>query len=218
VKVHKYGDYDEYVREQSTANKLKLHSVWASPTELEIISRHVEQTIPNASFGICHGVRNGWEVQWLRDRLKIDIIGTELAETATNYPHVIQWDFHNTKEEWIGHCDIIYSNAWDHSYDPETCLDKWMSCLKPTGRCFIEWSEEASSKIDRVDCFGASKHECSQLISKKFDIEKVYSVPCTWREVVKRLFKLGKLRVEWRVARRVVFVVKHRNASDKSKS
>src|SRR5262249_44726855 len=110
--------------------------------------------------GVCHGVRNGWEVRKFRELLGINVLGTEISDTAKHYLGVIQWDFHRVKKEWLQNVDFIYSNALDHSYDPSFCLHQWMKCLKPTGRCFIQWTVfHSEGDIDGADCFGASFHE-----------------------------------------------------------
>jgi hypothetical protein len=46
-------------------------------------------------------------------------MGTEISDTAGQFPYTIQWDFHKTKAEWIDATDFIYSNCFDHSYDPQ---------------------------------------------------------------------------------------------------
>jgi len=175
MKLLKYKNYDDYVKTQTEANKAKLKGVWAVKREIITISKYIKRNIPDASFGICHGVRNGWEVEIFKSVLKVNVIGTEISETASQFENVIQWDFHKIKDEWIGNVDFIYSNSWDHSYDPPYCLDQWMRCLKPTGRCFIEWSIFHSDvDVSDADCFGASIYEYQQIISRKYVIKHIY--------------------------------------------
>lgn len=38
--------------------------------------------------------------------------------------------------------DFVYSNSFDHSYDPEKCLNAWMSCLKKGGICILEHTSQ----------------------------------------------------------------------------
>ena len=70
------------------------------------------------------------------------MIGTEISDTATQFPKTIQWDFHETKPEWLEATDFIYSNSFDHSYDPEKRLDAWMSCVRTGGLCILEHSDQ----------------------------------------------------------------------------
>ena len=80
------------------------------------------------------------------------MIGTEISPTATQFPNTIQWDFHDVKPEWISAADFIYSNSFDHSYDPEKCLSNWMSCIRSGGICVIEHTDlhgvQAANELD----------------------------------------------------------------------
>ena len=123
---------------------------------IEYISEYIFSSGLNPSFGICHGTRRGLEQKWFSECLKCDVIGTEISDTANDFPNTIQWDFHDVKEEWIGSVDFIYSNSLDHSYDPGACLRNWMSCLKPGGVCVLEHSEFHGIKgVSELDPFGA---------------------------------------------------------------
>ncbi len=84
-----------------------------------------------------------------------EVLGTEIADTALEFPHTLQWDMHEVKPEWRGSVDFIYSNSLDHSYDPRLCLNAWMGCLKPGGICVIEHSPQ-HEKSTELDPFGAS--------------------------------------------------------------
>jgi len=176
MKVYQYKDYDEYKRVQISGNKNKLDSCWARKDDIELLSDYIKYNIPSPKFGICHGTRNGKEQQWFREFLNIEVIGTEIAPTASQFPHTIQWDFHDVKDEWIGNVDFIYSNALDHSYKPSECLDTWMSCLKKDGCCVLEWTPEHDIST-RLDPFGATEEEYEEMIKKKYKItDKLESV------------------------------------------
>ena len=63
------------------------------------------------------------EQQYFKDsfsklNINVNVLGTEISSTATNYPNTIEWDFHDVKEEWVSNVDIVYSNSIDHSYKP----------------------------------------------------------------------------------------------------
>ncbi|MCH8042899.1 MAG: hypothetical protein IID44_04195 [Planctomycetes bacterium] len=181
MKLLRFNSYDEYVELQTETNKQKLGNVWVSDKELAVVARYIRQHVPGAAFGICHGVRNGYEVHRLRELLGIDVIGTELSETATEFEHVIQWDFHEVDEAWQGRVDLIYSNSWDHSYDPALMLDRWMSCLTPTGRCFLHWTPDHGERaVGGADCFGASLEELTQMAEEKYEVETVLKVKQWW--------------------------------------
>ena len=171
MKLYKHTNHDEYVKAQIVKNEKKINHIWVKTDEINMIVSQVKKNIPDFKFGICHGVRNAWEVQRLRKLLKIEIIGTEIAPSAKKFKHTIQWDFHDIKDEWKNSVDFIYSNSFDHSYNPEMCLDQWMKCIrKEVGICFIHWMSTNVNKIDAADCFGGSIKDYRNLINKKYII------------------------------------------------
>jgi len=107
----------------------------------------------------------GKEQEWFRKYLNCEVIGTEISPTAEHFPHTIQWDFHEAKDEWIDATDFIYSNSFDHSYDPEKCLNVWMSCVRTGGLCILEHSpEHGPSGTSELDPFGADIVQMPYLI------------------------------------------------------
>jgi len=167
--------YNEYKEAQIATNKRKFSHeyTWVSDQELRKIADYLKQNIPAVQFGICHGGRNGREVLQLRKYLAIDVIGTDIASTAEELPHVIVWDFHEVKPEWVDAVDFIYSNSFDHTYDPYYCLKQWMSCIKPGGMCLLHFFAphmDKSTKFDGADCFGASNKELKQLIKQSYEL------------------------------------------------
>jgi hypothetical protein len=167
MRLHKYKSYRQYARIQKKKNARCIDRTWATPAEMQVIADHVRAHLPDARFALCHGAKHGWEVEELRARLGIEVLGTDISPSAAKFAHVVQWDFHEVKDEWIGRADFIYSNALDHSYDPDRCLAAWTRCLRPRGLLFIEWSEwhgEEHSTPD--DPFGASLEEYRAMIAR----------------------------------------------------
>jgi hypothetical protein len=149
-------DYERYKTLQQNANKDNIEKVWAQEPNIEYLAHYIKKVIGQPKFGICHGTRRGVEQAWFRKHLNCEVIGTEISETASQFPNTIQWDFHDVKPEWRDAVDFIYSNSFDHSYDPEKCLNAWMSCVRPGGLCFIEHSSlHAQEGATEVDPFGA---------------------------------------------------------------
>tara|TARA_B100001094_G_scaffold216028_1_gene210156 strand:+ start:480 stop:1055 length:576 start_codon:yes stop_codon:yes gene_type:complete len=137
MKLYEYENYEEYVSEQTRANKLKLTNVWVQKNTMD----QIKQRVSNPKAIICHGTRNAKEQQYLQEIYgDIEIIGTEISETATQFDMTIQHDFHEQKEEWVDHFDILYSNSFDHSYDPWKCIKTWGEQLKTGGWAFLEMS------------------------------------------------------------------------------
>ena len=147
-------DYDKYRNVQIKANKKKIDKVAVLEENIAFLSDYVKGKLGDVQFGICHGTRRGKEQKWFGKYLDCEVIGTEISDTAKDFPNTIQWDFHDVKSEWIDSVDFIYSNSLDHSYNPEKCLDVWMSCLKNKGMCIIEHSSD-SEAARQMDPFGA---------------------------------------------------------------
>jgi hypothetical protein len=149
-------DYERYKQLQTAANKQNIEKVWAEEENIDFLSAYILHTIGQPTFGICHGTRRGVEQRWFKKTLRCEVIGTEISETAAEFPDTIQWDFHEVRPEWIDSVDFIYSNSFDHSYDPEKCLNVWMSCVRRGGLCILEHSSLHSQEgATEVDPFGA---------------------------------------------------------------
>jgi hypothetical protein len=149
-------DYERYRAVQISGNINKLDRVWAQEENIAFLSDYIVDVIGPPQFGLCHGTRQGKEQEWFRKYLGCEVMGTEISHTAEQFPHTIQWDFHETKPEWINAVDFIYSNSFDHSYDPEKCLNAWVDCVRIGGLCLIEHtSAHRASKSSELDPFGA---------------------------------------------------------------
>ncbi len=108
--------------------------------------------------GICHGVRNGIEVNLFNKLLNEDqesnlIIGTDISYTAIDFKNVIQLDFHIIKDEFVNNFDFIYSNSLDQSNNPEKALDSWVKCLKQDGLLFVDLGRGGKSHWALLDPF-----------------------------------------------------------------
>jgi hypothetical protein len=146
-------DRERYIQVQIAGNKEKLGQVWAIEENIAFVADYITTHLGPVEFGLCHGTRQGKEQEWFRKYLRCEVLGTEISDTAAQFPHTIQWDFHEVKPEWVQAVDFIYSNSFDHSYDPENCLKAWMSCLRKGGLCILEHSD-ASAMSTELDPFG----------------------------------------------------------------
>ncbi len=177
-------DYDNYRKIQEDGNKRKIDSVWVLEENIKFLVEYLNDRVSSIKLGLCHGTRRGKEQEWFKKYLKQDaqVIGTELSETAADFPDTIQWDFHNIKDEWIDSVDFIYSNSFDHSYDPEKCLNAWMSCIKSGGLCILEHTDAHSPKgANELDPFGAHLMQMPFLIAKwgagKYSVREILKAP-----------------------------------------
>jgi hypothetical protein len=166
MKYIKSDSYNEYKDLQISTNKRKLDKVWITNNEIHSIVNYIHDNNISVIDGICHGARNGYEVNMFRELLKCNIIGTDISDTAVNFPYMIQWDMHDRNEEWINKFDFIYSNSIDHAYDFVKCLTAWMESLRSNGICCIQWSSEISKPYNKADCFGIDKQDLIDLINR----------------------------------------------------
>jgi hypothetical protein len=163
--IYKYLNYEEYVMAQIAGNKANANGQWGKQDEIKYLSQYLLENFKNIKKGICHGTKQGNEQKWFSEFTGAYIIGTEISDVAEQYPNTIRWDFNKVKEEWIDNIDFIYSNAFDHTYDPVKCLKAWMSCVKKDGCCIIEWTFAHTEKhTSKVDPFGATDEEYNKLI------------------------------------------------------
>ena len=138
VYQHNYaGGYDEYRATQIKHNKRKLKHVWADEATLSAILNDLRSQGLGTS-GICHGARNGFEVTWFREHLGGDVIGTDISETAAQFPHMRVWDFHEEYPDWEGRFDFVYTNSLDQAMEPARALNTWARQIVPRGRIYIE--------------------------------------------------------------------------------
>lgn len=175
MRRYTYSSRQEYVSIQEEWNKKKIGIVWVTPEAISAVAAFIRSSIPDVQFGICHGTRRGVEQEMLSKELGIRVIGTEISDTALQFPNTIQWDFHQVKQEWIGVVDFIYSNSFDHAVDPELAISQWMKCLKPMGLCFVDWSgsDHGDNHVNALDCFGASLAEMRDFLSRFGDVSEI---------------------------------------------
>ena len=171
MELYKFKNYNEYKDVQVKGYELKVNTHnWVDVYSIGGLVDYIFNYNPEVSFGLCHGTRRGIEQKafiefFKRVDKKVKVIGTEIAEEASKrFQNTIHWDFHNVKKEWINNVDFIYSNSFDHSYNPKKCLDSWMSCLNDKGLCIIEWTTDDDNNSRPMDPFAASLEEYKDLI------------------------------------------------------
>ncbi len=175
-------DYERYKQIQEAGNKRKIDRSWAIEEEIAFLSKYIIKKIPDPTFGLCHGTRRGLEQKWFKENLGCIVLGTEISETAKNFPDTVQWDFHEKNPEWIHKADFVYSNSFDHSYDPQKSLTTWMETLKPDGICVIQHSfEHTPETASELDPFGASLEILPYLVLEwgggKYSVREIIESP-----------------------------------------
>ena len=165
---HIYADYDTYKRIQEDANKKKINAQYVKKSHIFFLADWLTEQGVAAGFGICHGVRRGKEQAWFNRRLDgAKVIGTDISETATQFPDTVQWDFHEENPDWAGKAAFVYSNSWDHAYDPAKALQAWANCLIPGGRLLLDHTPgHLPAATNALDPFGATEAALVKLMNE----------------------------------------------------
>ena len=154
--LHEYGSYEEYKSVQIFHNKRKISSVWADEKTLNLVADRVRNEFNTGEIaGLFHGARNGFEQKHLCERLGCQVIGTDISDTATDFPNSVEWDFHDENPEWIGKFQFLYTNSLDQSWEPREALKVWLDQLEPGGLLFIEHTDShGPGGASEMDPFG----------------------------------------------------------------
>ena len=169
--LHSYSDYEEYKAIQTRANRRKIDSVWADERTLATLCRELQDQFPGKSplTGICHGSRNGFEQRFLSEKGGMDVIGTDISDTAERFPSTRRWDFHEVNSEWVQRFDFVYSNALDHAWNPKLAVETWLNQLKPEGILALEHTGSHSPEgTSAVDPFGVRPTVLPYVLSSWF--------------------------------------------------
>ena len=138
--LHEYESYEQYREVQIFHNKRKIHGVWADRVTLDRVAKLlIEKFTTKPIRGLCHGTRNGFEQNYLRNLpAEIEAIGTDISETANEFKNSVQWDFHDVRDDWQGQFDFVYTNSLDQSWKPKQALTTWLNQLHDDGVLIIE--------------------------------------------------------------------------------
>jgi hypothetical protein len=154
---HDYGEggYERYRASQIATNKRKFDKVFADEKTLTVVADDVKVKGITGP-GICHGARNGWEIERLREMLGAEVIGTDISETAATVPNMVVHDFHDHNPDWVGKFGFVYSNSLDQAFDPKKALLAWTEQLAPGGAIYIEHTmQHSAAGAGEMDPFGA---------------------------------------------------------------
>jgi len=164
MKIYEYESYEEYVKAQTEANIRKINVVWVKKEVLSLLRTFKK----SPDVILCHGTRNAKEQKILKELYPnaSDIMGTEISETANQFPMTTHHDFHEELPDYTGRCDIVYSNSFDHSYDPDKCLSTWVGQLNETGYLFLELMIGSENRSKASDPLEISKNEVIELAEK----------------------------------------------------
>ncbi|MEL6551243.1 MAG: hypothetical protein AAFQ54_13455 [Pseudomonadota bacterium] len=169
--LHQYPDRETYRKVQIAGNKAKLRMQFVKESHIRTLSEYINEEMGQTTFGICHGTRRGAEQAWFRQNLmgNPNIIGTEISDTADQFPDTVQWDFHEVNPDWIEKADFIYSNSWDHACEPETAFNAWFGALRQGGRLLLDYTRgQSRGAANALDPFGIDYEALIFLLGKLF--------------------------------------------------
>lgn len=162
VKMRQFDTYDSYVRMQQITDRKKSPKTSVIRQDIADIAAALMADGVQIGRIMCHGSRNGEEVDWFAEEFDAFAWGTDLIKRV--HPKVIPWDFHDQLRRWIGAFDLVYSNSLDHAHDPELALKTWAEQLAENGRLCIQWSSWSTRSV-MGDCFGGSFDEYVMLLN-----------------------------------------------------
>ena len=182
MEIYEYKDYEEYVKIQTETNKLKLD--WSyfnqqGPRKgmiIAMVAKYFGETAVDKDV-LCHGTRGGHEQQFFKGLFpKGHIQGTEISDTASQFKMTFQHDFTKPHPRLINRFDIVYSNSFDHTIDPQETLRVWHEQLREGGFMFIEWSQRQAIG-NKNDPLKATFKEIEELITEaNFEIVETHDI------------------------------------------
>lgn len=165
---HVFDSYDSYRKVQEEGNKAKINAQFVKKSHIFFLADWLADQGCLPGFALCHGVRRGMEQAWFRKKWpEAEVIGTDISETASQFANTVQWDFHDDNPAWRGRAAFVYSNSWDHAYDPAKAFRAWMLSLAPGGWLLIDHTRghsPASSNL--LDPFGATREATARILAQ----------------------------------------------------
>ena len=173
ISLHEYSSYEEYKEIQVSQNLMRLEKVWADQASLRALSEYLNTAHgkSNSVTGICHGARNGFEVDLFQRLVGTDsqIIGTDISHTAAQYKDLVVWDFHDENPDWVGKFDFVYTNALDQSWKPKAAISTWLNQLKPNGCLVVDMTiEHGPDGANSADPFGVQPEYMPYYLADNF--------------------------------------------------
>lgn len=182
--THQYPDYETYRDVQIAGNKAKIRMQFVRESHVEALSDYLGKIFNTIDFGLCHGTRSGREQKWFKSHLRGSptVIGTEISDTANQFPDTVQWDFHDDNPDWHGKANFVYSNSWDHAFDPETAFRNWAKSLKPGGVLLLDYTKgQSPDAANALDPFGATLEALEGLLEQSLKVQGSLRETLNWR-------------------------------------
>ena len=149
-------DRERYAAVQRAASAAKYDMVWAKKDSCREIVSVIDDLQYSYESLLCHGVRNGAELDYFREFGVSQVLGTDLFVPATEITRkdIVEHDFGEVNPAWLGKFDCVYSNSFDHARNPVETIKMWTNQVKPTGCVLLEMDKShgvsGSSDLDVV--------------------------------------------------------------------
>lgn len=171
MKTYEYDSYQHYIDSQIATTDRKLgHYQWATKRHIHQICRHLYEHMDDVDNILCHGTRSGVEQQGFKECYpEANVIGTEISPRCSEFPMTMEWDF-NKPLPFDIKFDVVYSNAFDHTFNPVETLQVWFDQLRPGGMMLIEYSFHRKHMISKLsDPTVVSRDELEELLKQYGD-------------------------------------------------
>jgi hypothetical protein len=171
VYLHTYDSYDQYKASQVFHNKRKLDNVWADAATLDLVAARARQVcLEGPVRGLCHGARNGFEQRYFNQAHPgFTVIGTDISETAAQFPDSVVWDFHDPNPDWVQAFDFVYSNSLDQGWQPRAALRTWLNQTRDGGLVVVEHTaDHGPSAASDMDPFGVRPQVFPYVVAQWF--------------------------------------------------
>lgn len=164
-----------YREAQIEAHQAKALLVWGYDYNAQYILHHVATMGFATDQVICHGVRNGSEIERFCNAGAKEVRGTEIADV--DIPGVVTADYHDHIPEFVGWADIVYSNSHDHSDRPAIFLKRCREQIRGSGLLILEHSDGHEKQSD-IEPWSVDLHSLiSEVTSNGFELVGVLNMP-----------------------------------------
>jgi SAM-dependent methyltransferase len=134
-KQREYASYEEYVAHQKSKLQYLDLTEYDRKYRKALGERLEKLALKKGAKVLCLGARQGTEVKVFRD-FGCDAIGIDLMPGENN-PYVVKGDFHDLQYA-AESMDAVFTNSFDHAFDPRKMIGEIRRVLKPGGRLIVE--------------------------------------------------------------------------------
>ena len=160
---------ENHAKRQIAGNIKKLSICNTTPQQVAFITHLIIQLFPEESAQwrvvCCQGSRQGIEPYLFSQFLRTYSYGTDISPTSAFFPGVFEHDFH---KQLTIKPDIIYSNSYDQSNDPNTLFSAWLKSLNHNGLLILRHGNDQNpDTVGDLDPFGITIDGLIELIRSR---------------------------------------------------